>query len=286
MYNISKEDFADHVRQVKTWRDLAIRCGSYKENSDFKRQLKKKVFNMKLNIDHFRGQIEFPDDDVFIKMVEDSDCLKDIVKKCVSATGKPRHRTYFNRRIKDLCLDTSHWKITPIRTMNCTSKPMNMIDDETFKTILKNSINWTDLCQKCGYAASSVKHIVSKRIKKLGLDTKHLDCTIDNDKIFVVESPHQNANTIKKRLVRDFDRPYECSSCKNENFTTRDGVLMWNQKQIVLQLEHINGVHNDNRLENLTFLCPNCHAQTSTFCGMNGKKRKISQAWVEDGKID
>jgi Zn finger protein HypA/HybF involved in hydrogenase expression len=102
----------------------------------------------------------------------------------------------------------------------------------------------------------------------------------------VVDSGRRNGTAIKKRLVRDFNRVYECAACKNENFTTHDGVLMWNKKEIVLQLEHINGVNTDNRLENLTFLCPNCHAQTSTFCGMNGKKRKISQAWVEDGKID
>ena len=39
---------------------------------------------------------------------------------------------------------------------------------------------------------------------------------------------------------------------------------------LTLQLDHINGDHNDNRLENLRILCPNCHTQTETF----GNKRK------------
>ena len=41
----------------------------------------------------------------------------------------------------------------------------------------------------------------------------------------------------------------------------------WHGKTLTLQLDHINGVNNDNRLENLRLLCPNCHSQTETFCG-------------------
>lgn len=41
---------------------------------------------------------------------------------------------------------------------------------------------------------------------------------------------------------------------------------------MALQLDHINGVFNDHRLENLRFLCPNCHAITETYCGKNIKK--------------
>jgi hypothetical protein len=242
---------------------------------------------MKLNIDHFRGQSEFPEDNVFKKMVAESDCFQDIMKKCFLATGKSRNRGYFNRRITDLCIDISHWKIAPIQTRNTPSKPMNMIDDETFKTILKNSINWSDMCQKLGYMSSSVKNNVIERIKKLGLDTNHLDRRgAADDKIFVVESQYQDHKEIKKRLVCDFDRPYECNTCKNVNFTKSDGILMWNDQEITLQLEHINGVNNDNRLENLTFLCANCHSQTSTFCGGNRKTIKLMHAWVEDGKTE
>jgi hypothetical protein len=62
--------------------------------------------------------------------------------------------------------------------------------------------------------------------------------------------------------------------------------LIWNKKKIVLQLEHKNGIHNDNRLENLEFLCANCHSQTDTYCGLNGKKHKALHTWIEDGKIE
>jgi hypothetical protein len=39
----------------------------------------------------------------------------------------------------------------------------------------------------------------------------------------------------------------------------------WNEKRLVLQLEHINGDAYDNRLDNLCFLCPNCHSQTDSY---------------------
>lgn len=46
------------------------------------------------------------------------------------------------------------------------------------------------------------------------------------------------------------------------------------EKELILELDHINGIRNDNRLENLRFLCPNCHSQTPTFKGRNKTKNK------------
>ncbi|MGZ5312302.1 MAG: HNH endonuclease [Solirubrobacterales bacterium] len=40
-----------------------------------------------------------------------------------------------------------------------------------------------------------------------------------------------------------------------------------------LHVHHRNGDGTDNRLENLQFLCPNCHSQTDTYGGRNGHRR-------------
>ena len=50
--------------------------------------------------------------------------------------------------------------------------------------------------------------------------------------------------------------------------------------KISLILDHINGVHNDNRIENLRIVCPNCNAGLDTFAGKNNKsenKEKIKE---------
>jgi hypothetical protein len=44
---------------------------------------------------------------------------------------------------------------------------------------------------------------------------------------------------------------------------------VWNDAPIPLELDHINGRRDDNRLTNLRLLCPNCHAQTPTYRGRN-----------------
>jgi len=72
--------------------------------------------------------------------------------------------------------------------------------------------------------------------------------------------------TLKRRLLKENKIKNECSIC---------GLSEWNLKPLTLVLDHINGINNDDRTENLRLLCPNCNSQTSTFCGRNIKKKRI-----------
>lgn len=75
-------------------------------------------------------------------------------------------------------------------------------------------------------------------------------------------------HNVKKRVIKKGLLTNECQACglKPE----------WNGKVLVLQIDHINGVNNDHRLENLRLLCPNCHSQTDTFCHKNRKQKIYS----------
>jgi len=84
----------------------------------------------------------------------------------------------------------------------------------------------------------------------------------------LVENSTYNRSKLKSRLLEDEILKNICYECGQPP--------EWNGKPLALQLEHINGVSNDNRLENLAILCPNCHSQTDTFAGKNKKKAKTS----------
>ena len=67
----------------------------------------------------------------------------------------------------------------------------------------------------------------------------------------------------KKKLIREGYVPYHCLEC---------GIADWLGKELVLQIDHVNGVKHDWRIENLRLLCPNCHSQTPTYGGRNLKR--------------
>lgn len=81
------------------------------------------------------------------------------------------------------------------------------------------------------------------------------------------ENVSVNTTSLKSRLLREGVFERRCYKCLNTS---------WNGQGIPLELEHVNGVRTDNRLSNLTLLCPNCHAQTPTYRGKNIKAFRAS----------
>lgn len=73
----------------------------------------------------------------------------------------------------------------------------------------------------------------------------------------------KSRDSIRKTIIRDKLIPYECNICHNK------GEHLG--KPLSLHLDHINGINDDHSIENLRFLCPNCHSQTDTYCGRNKK---------------
>ena len=105
-------------------------------------------------------------------------------------------------------------------------------------------------------------------LDKYGIAYHTLPIRLIQEKIplkdILVENSTYQSSKLKKRLIEEGIKKEHCEICGQGN--------TWNDKLLVLQLDHINGIHTDNRLENLRIVCPNCHTQTDTFC-----TRKLKQ---------
>lgn len=144
-----------------------------------------------------------------------------------------------------------------------------MTEKEELEQLVKTSNSFSDILRKQNKSISgtAVKILKDKldsyEISYLFLNEKEIGKQIPLEEI-LVENRNYNSNTLKKRLIESGLKEDRCELCGCSN--------EWNGKPIILQLDHINGNHSDNRLDNLRIVCPNCHSQTETFSNKRAKK--------------
>lgn len=147
------------------------------------------------------------------------------------------------------------------------------LSDEQFVELLKKSSTISEVLFKLGYVVKGNSwgySQVKRRMDDLGLDysvfkgksvamkTNKLN-TVRKEDILKENCKHQRT-VLRRYVIKNNLIPYKCAIC---------GCTEWQGRTLSLELDHINGINNDNRLENLRFLCPNCHSQTSTYGSRN-----------------
>ena len=147
---------------------------------------------------------------------------------------------------------------------------------EDYEAIVKESYSKAECLRKLKLRPAGGNYkILDRQLREFNIDSSHFtgqgyrigtkvpmvknkplsECLIEN-------SSYQSCK-LKLRLIKEGLKKNQCEHCLN---------TMWNGLTIPIELDHINGINTDNRLDNLQILCPNCHAQTPTYRSKNKNK--------------
>ncbi len=155
-------------------------------------------------------------------------------------------------------------------------------NEDALRKAFEKSTTYGKVLTSMGLSKSSNNYsTLHYYIKKYNIDVSHLQSNKERyagilkynnsrkiplkDIIENNKHPLYNTGNLKQRLIKEGIILNKCAIC---------GIPpTWNDKPLVLQLDHIDGVKTNHRLSNLQLLCPNCHTQTKTFAGRNSKTK-------------
>lgn len=173
-------------------------------------------------------------------------------------------RSYFDRHN----IDTGHWDYSPRRWYT----------DEALAAAVAASTSVAGTMRTLGIPVTGGQHAhLSRRIRRAGIDTAHFTGSAHNRgtqrprdpaTVLVVlptGSDRPKTSTLRMAMLRS-GVPTMCQLC--------EGEPSWRGQPLTLMIDHIDGNWLDNRLQNLRFLCPNCHSQTASWC----RKRSVRPA--------
>ena len=155
------------------------------------------------------------------------------------------------------------------------TRPYTRWTKEILEPVVQESISVRQVLFKLGLRETGGSYRnIKARIKQFNIDSSH----------FLGKGHMKNRRSFKRATPQELLRLYDPSEPKVRAHRLRRALdecdiahqcvecgigEIWNDKYLLLQIDHINGYVWDNRIENLRYLCPNCHSQTETYGSKN-----------------
>lgn len=203
------------------------------------------------------------EENTFRQLVKESTSITDFLKKINMGRGANATEN-FKRRCMELDISLEHF--------NKRHSKIDDLSDIEFIQLIENSSSYKAVLDALGLATGRDPYNkIKERCQKLNINLEHkfiktnnINTKLELKDILVKNSAYKDSYKLKNRLIQEGLLEYKCAICGNTG--------TWLNKPLSLHLDHINGDHLDNRLENLRILCPNCHTQTETYGSKRGTK--------------
>lgn len=144
---------------------------------------------------------------------------------------------------------------------------LSLIEKKASKQTICNALNCKDTTLNSYLKKMGIEYDGNKSGKGFSKPEKYKSV-----KDYLYNGSTIQSHKLKIKLIKEKIFQHQCSRCK---------LTEWQDVQIPLELDHIDGDNHNNELKNLRLLCPNCHALTDTYRAKN-KKTVRSKKEIEN----
>jgi len=266
--NIDVNKLKTIVENSDSFIDVINKMGLDNKNINIKRNIERIIKKNRIPTNHFSTVIRVQNaknnytKEKLQELTQKSKTFKEILESLGLLPFYTNYNT-LKRHLKKFNIDYSH--------ISNDKKYGNALwDKEYLKQIVKDSKTQKEVLEKLGIrAAGGNFKTLRKYIERYKIDTSHFKKSFDEINLIsikkiiplsdiLIENSKYDRGHLKKRLFDTELKQRKCELCGQDEW--------WNGKKMSLILDHKNGIYNDNRIENLQIVCPNCNATLDTHC--------------------
>jgi hypothetical protein len=266
-YSFNIEELDGAVKISDSFADVARKLGYNEKNKYHINKIQLEIKKYNISTSHFYSIKKLRKWDkitkeLLIDLVKNNESIKDILNNLDLSLSTKNYKK-LKQYLSDFNIDYN-FKFSVRENGN------NIYTEDKLKSIAKISYTYKDMCKNLGLSTTGNNNkTIKKYIERFNIDISHFNPhrnsfkNLKNKKlikdILVQNSTYTCTSNLKERLYKEDLKQKKCELCSQSE--------EWRGKKMSLILDHINGVNNDNRIENLRIVCPNCNATLPTHCG-------------------